>query len=79
MDKNMKCPNCGSPMKFSIEADFQIGTSNDLELTLNLPKVEKKILPLNLHVCPKCGSVQFFAPEEIQNSLLRIAENRSSQ
>ena len=76
MKENKKCPNCGNVLKFSMEIDFQTETSNDLELTLDLPKVEKKILPLDLHVCPKCGAVQLFAPEEIKHSLLNIATRR---
>ena len=72
-----KCPNCGAELKFSVVVDFQIGAkSSNLIKQLELPKTEEGVLPLSLFVCHECGSVQFFAPKEIQQSLLNLAAQR---
>jgi predicted nucleic-acid-binding Zn-ribbon protein len=76
------CPNCRNPMKFSYAVDLKTGGIADIadsELLVGLPKLPQGILTLNLHVCQKCGAVQFFASEEIKKSLLNIADQRSSQ
>jgi hypothetical protein len=79
MDENKKC-TCGGAMRFSHVADFKIGRADsDLNsLLISSPKIsESTTLPLNVYVCPGCGLIRLFAGDEIKNSLVRIAENRS--
>ena len=62
-------------MKFSRTIDFKIGAKDsDLIPLLELPKTNGGILPLDVYVCEACGQVQFFAPLEIKESLLRLAK-----
>ena len=70
MAKNeVKCPFCDALMKFSHCVDFQISIVGS-----DLPKVKGAILPLDLSICPACGLIQFFASDEIKDSLLRLAK-----
>lgn len=61
-------------MRFACTVDFRIGASeSDLSSLLNLPQNSEGILPLDVYICPNCGRVELFASKEIEDSLLRIA------
>ena len=80
MNENKKCPNCDNMLQFSVQIDFKIRGNSGLgileELFQESPKKDETTLPLNIHVCPGCGLIQFFAGDEIKKSLLTLAAQR---
>jgi len=76
-EKTVKC-SCGALMKFSHCVDFKIGGNSGQGLKLLFPEVSETTLPLNVFICPKCAKIELFAPEQIKESLLRVASQRES-
>jgi hypothetical protein len=70
-----KCQTCSLDMEFVERASFRVGgTSGGWKLLFGeWAELGESMIPLNVHVCPKCGRIGLFADEETKQRLLKLS------
>ena len=65
----MKCPYCESKMRYLKTEHLQLGKYS--WLAGSLPNLLCGTVPAHIYVCPTCGKLEFFMPQQNLRAVIR--------
>ena len=70
----LHCSSCNIPMassRITLKIEGLQGTTKNIDLKLDLIRENSgENLPLIMHICPKCGKIEFVAPEKTKQKMI---------